>query len=282
MIVIADSGATKTDWRLVEGNETVGRFETMGLSPYFNKQEDFLGALSQNFPSVFDAGRVTQVFFYGSGCGVHERGQDVSRYLSLFFCNAKVQAVSDALGAARALFGNMPGIVIILGTGSNITYYDGTSLASRTPSLGFILGDEGSGAYMGRQLLRAYLYNQLDSTIAKKLANHYNVELSHILNMVYSAPRPSAYLASFVPFIRENIDNHSVYSIVEEAFRSMYNIHLSVFENLKDLPIGVTGSVGCVFSNVLDSVGQELGFKVSRYLRYPIEELIKYHSETNG
>lgn len=279
MIIIADSGATKTDWRILDNGKSIASFETIGLSPYFNKQEDFLGALNQNYPKEVNPERVRQIFFYGSGCGVHERGQDVARYLGIFFSNAKIQAVSDALGAARALFKRKHGIVVILGTGSNIAYYDGELLTNRTPSLGFVLGDEGSGAYMGRLLLRAYLYKSLDPEVSRKLEQQFNVELSHILNMVYSAPRPSAYLASFVPFILENIDNPSVYSIVKESFVALYKYHFTVFDNLSELPIGVTGSVGCLFSKVLDSVGQEYGFKISQYLRYPIDELIKYHTQ---
>lgn len=277
MIIVADSGATKTDWRILENSKPIASFETIGLSPYFNRQEDFLSALNQNYPKQINPEQVKEIFFYGSGCGVHERGQYVARYLGIFFSNAKIHAVSDALGAARALFKRQPGIVVILGTGSNIAYYDGEQLTNRTPSLGFVLGDEGSGAYLGRLLLRAYLYKTLDVEIAHRLEQQYNVELSHVLNMVYSAPRPSAYLASFVPFILENIINQHVYSIVKEAFVDLYRYHFAVFENLSELPIGVTGSVGCLFSQVLDSVGEEYGFKISQYLRYPIVELINYH-----
>lgn len=279
MIIIADSGATKTDWRILEHSKPIASFETIGLSPYFNRKEDFLSALNQNYPKQFSPEQIKEVFFYGSGCGVHERGQDVARYLSIFFSNAKIHAVSDALGAARALFKRQPGIVVILGTGSNIAYYDGERLYNRTPSLGFVLGDEGSGAYMGRLLLRAYLYKTLDADIAHRLEQQYNVELSHVLNMVYSAPRPSAYLASFVPFILENIHNQHIYSIVKEAFVALYRCHFAVFENLSDLSIGVTGSVGCLFNQILDSVGEEYGFKISQYLRYPIVELINYHTQ---
>ena len=279
MIIIADSGATKTDWKILEEAKIVASFETIGLNPYFNKQEEFLSALNRNYPMQINPENVREIYFYGSGCDAHERGQEVAQYLGLFFSNAKIKAVSDALGAARALFKRQPGIVAILGTGSNIAYYDGERLTNRTPSLGFVLGDEGSGAYMGCELLRAYLYGLLDPDIARKLKTHFNVELSHVLNMVYSAPRPSAYLASFVPFMLENINNPTIYSIVKESFVELYRYHLAVYENLADLPIGVTGSVGCLFSSVLNSVAKEYGFKISLYLQYPITELIKYHTQ---
>lgn len=278
MIVVADSGATKTDWRIIDKTSRVVNFETIGLSPYFNTESDFLSALTHNFPTGIDANSVREVYFYGSGCGVQERGESVANYLQLFFSNAQVNAQSDALGAARALFGNQPGIVIILGTGSNVTYYNGKSLENRTPSLGYALGDEGSGAYMGRLLLRALLYGFLPKELSDKLAEKYNVQLSHILNMTYTSPRPSAYLASFVPFLVENVNHPVVSDIVDEALNMMYKYHLSVFPNLQEIPVGVIGSVGCLFSDRLNVVASNNGFNVSHYLRYPIEHLVGYHS----
>ncbi|QKG80588.1 hypothetical protein [Tenuifilum thalassicum] len=283
MIIVADSGATKTDWRVLNNNgETVAGFETIGLSPYFNQKEDYMSALSENFPHTLNPMEIRKVFFYGSGCGTFERGNDVELYLGGFFKNAQIEAVSDALGAARALFGKSSGIVAILGTGSNIAYYDGKQLISKTPSLGFILGDEGSGAYIGRLFLRAFLYHNLDSNLEAKLKKAYDVELTNILNRVYSGARPSAYLASFVPFVLENIENPMISAIVREAFVALYKNHLSAYDNLNDLDIRVTGSVGCLFSDILNNVAKEYGFTVTKYLRYPIEELVKYHSKENS
>ncbi|BDX38413.1 ATPase [Tenuifilaceae bacterium CYCD] len=279
MIVVADSGATKTDWRIIDGSDKVVNFETIGLSPYFNTESDFLSALTHNFPTSIDQNSVSAVYFYGSGCGVQERGEAVANYLKLFFSNAKVSAQSDALGAARALFGNSPGVVIILGTGSNITYYNGIGLESKTPSLGYALGDEGSGAYMGRLLLRSFLYGYLPKELSGKLPLTYNVDLSHILNMTYSSPRPSAYLASFVPFLVENISHPTISEIVDEALEAMYKHHLAVFPNLSELPVGVIGSVGCLFGERLNLIAASKGFAITKYLRYPIEHLVKYHAK---
>lgn len=278
MIVVADSGATKTDWRVIDKNQRVVSFETIGLSPYFNTEADFLSALTHNFPIAINPNDVASVYFYGSGCGVQERGENVASYLQLFFSNALVSAYSDALGAARALFGNKPGVVVILGTGSNITYYNGIGLESKTPSLGYTLGDEGSGAYMGKLLLQNLLYGYLPKDLSEKLGAKYNIQLSHILNMTYTSPRPSAYLASFVPFLVENIGHPAIAAIVDESLGLMYKHHLSVFENLPNLSVGVIGSVGCLFSERLNFIGKQKGFEVAKYLRYPIEHLVKYHS----
>lgn len=281
MIVVADSGATKTDWRIIKENGDCLSFETIGLSPYFNTSDDFRKALSENFPAQVSVDNVSHVYFYGSGCGNQERGSDVNGYLSAFFSNASVSAKSDALGAARALFGNSEGIVMILGTGSNVTYYNGKNLISKSPSLGFVLGDEGSGSFMGRLLLRAYLYGYLNKPLSKMLESEYNMDLSYILLNVYSKPRPSTYLASFVPFILKNIEQVQIREIVDETFSQLYQHHLRRYDNLDKRQIGVIGSVGCLFSSRLDAIAKKHGFKVEKYLRYPIEELLKYHQSFN-
>ncbi|MGD9978303.1 MAG: hypothetical protein AB7S54_10260 [Bacteroidales bacterium] len=278
MIVVADSGATKTDWRIMDENGQIFNFETVGLSPYFNTESDFLDALGPNFPAKLDKNSITNVYFYGSGCGVQEKGEDVARYLRSFFSSAEALALSDALGAARALFADNPGIVAILGTGSNITFYDGERLESKTPSLGYTLGDEGSGADMGKTLLRSYLYGHLPGDLSDKLCASYNVDLSHVLDMIYSSPRPSAYLASFVPFLVENINHPAVTKIVDESLEMMYKHHLAVFCNLPELSVGVAGSVGYLFRSRLNLLAAQKGFKISKYLRYPIERLVKYHA----
>lgn len=277
MIVVADSGATKTNWRVVMDDFTVISFETAGLSPYFNTELDFNNALVQGFPKELNPNEIANVFFYGAGCGAQERSSSVEGYLQNFFPAAEISAKSDALGAARALLHNDQGIIVILGTGSNISYYDGTKLEAKTPSLGFILGDEGSGAHMGRLLLRDFFYGRMDSVLGKKLSSHYDMDLAHVLNMIYDNPKPSTYLASFVPFLLDNVENPSIADLITRSFEEMYQLHLKCYPQLESLKIGVTGSVGCLFSSILDRVGSQHGFEVYKYLRYPIGSLVDYH-----
>lgn len=276
MIIIADSGATKTDWRVLEGENEV-HFETTGLSPFFNNNDNFQQALNSGFPSNMDAANVEEVFFYGSGCALEERGQMVETYLKNFFTNAKTHAYSDALGAAKALFGDNSGVVVILGTGCNVTFYDGKELKAQTPSLGYALGDEGSGAYIGRLLLRKYLYHLLPNDVCKLLEQQYDVSLSTILDSMYVKAKPSAYLASFVPFVVQHRNHHAVIQIVDEAFNDLYRYHLSAFSNLAELKIGVIGSVGHIFSDRLNALAAKNGFSISQYLQYPILKLVEYH-----
>lgn len=278
MIIIADSGATKTDWRVLEGENEV-KFETTGLSPFFNTNENFQQALKSGFPSNLNPANVDEVFFYGSGCALEERGQMVESYLKNFFTNAKTHAYSDALGAAKALFGDDSGVVVILGTGCNVTFYDGKELKAQTPSLGYALGDEGSGAYIGRLLLRKYLYRLLPNDVNLMLEKAYDVSLSTILDNIYGCAKPSAYLASFVPFVVQNRNHPAVIQIVDEAFADLYRYHLSAFSNLAELKIGVIGSVGHIFSDRLNALASEKGFSISQYLQYPILKLVGYHKQ---
>lgn len=277
MIVIADSGLTKTDWRLVLKDKSIVKFETKGLSPFFCSEEDYRTALESAFPSQIEPSMVAKVFFYGSGCAGEEKGLKAQQALQTFFVNAEVNAYSDLLAAARCVFGDEKGVIAILGTGSNIAFYDGIQVIHRTPSLGFILGDEGSGAYIGKQLIQSFFYGQLPSELSEAMKSNYNLELSHVLDMVYAQPKPSAYLASFVPFVKENISHVFIDQLVYDVFENLYEKHLKVIPELKTYGLGVVGSVGSVFKDYLLRVAMDKGFSIKDFNRYPIESLVSYH-----
>ncbi|MHC1702297.1 MAG: hypothetical protein AB9846_00185 [Tenuifilaceae bacterium] len=277
MIVVADSGLTKTDWRIILSNEQIIPFETKGLSPFFCNKDDYYNALESAFPKDINPLDITKVFFYGSGCAGEEKGLKAQQSLQLYFKKAQTNAYSDLLAAARSLFGDKKGVIAILGTGSNIAYYNGTQVIHRTPSLGFILGDEGSGSYIGRKLLKAYFYGNLPSVLSSALEKRYNLELSHVLDKVYSQPKPSAFLASFVPFVKENISHPVLYNLVDTVFDDLYNSHLSVIPELTANGLGVVGSVGFVFQEILLKKAVEKNFKIVGFTQYPIESLINYH-----
>ncbi len=277
MIVIADSGLTKTDWRLVLPDKRIISFETKGLSPFFCNDEDYYNALLSAFPSHLDPSMVKKVFFYGSGCAGEEKGYKAQQALQSFFGKAHIHAFSDLLAAARSLFGDNKGVIAILGTGSNIAYYDGCSVVHRTPSLGFILGDEGSGAYIGRKLIQAYFYGLLPADLAESFKKRFNVELSQVLDRVYSQQKPSAYLASFVPFVKENMDNEFLRQLVYNIFERLFEIHLRVLPELKEYGLGVVGSVGFVFKDVLEKIAEDNEFELKGFSQYPVESLVNYH-----
>jgi len=277
MIVVADSGLTKTDWRVVLSNKKVIQFETKGLSPFFCNSNDYYDALSSAFPSHLNPSKVSDVFFYGSGCAGEEKGYKAQQSLQSFFVGSRAFAYSDLLAAARSLFGDRKGVVAILGTGSNIAFYDGVSVNHITPSLGFILGDEGSGAYIGRQLIQSYFYGLLPIELSKSLSSRYDLELSHVLDRIYSQPKPSAYLASFVPFVKENIENEFINQMTIKVFEKLYECHLKVIPELSKYGLGVVGSVGFVFKDILTKIAENNGFEVKEFLQYPIDSLTNYH-----
>lgn len=277
MILIADSGLTKTDWKLVVNENNIVSFETKGLSPFFCSDEDYRTALHAAFPKEIDLLNVTHLFFYGSGCAGEEKGQKAQHALKSVFAKADVTVYSDLLGAARSLFADGKGVVAILGTGSNIAFYDGEKVIHRTPSLGFVLGDEGSGAFIGKQLLQSYFYGLMPSYLSDKFRLQYNVDLSVILDKVYAQPKPSAYLASFVPFVKENINEEFMQQLVYGVFDLLYEKHLKVIPELTTHGMGVIGSIGSIFKDILLKVAGDRGFEVKGFSQYPIELLTKYH-----
>lgn len=279
MIVIADSGLTKTDWRLVLNDKKIIKFETKGLSPFFCSEEDYYSALKSSFPTQIEPSLVTNVYFYGSGCAGEEKGLLAKQALQSFFIKANVNAYSDLLAAARSLFGDDKGVIAIIGTGSNIAYYDGQQVIHRTPSLGFILGDEGSGAFIGRQLIQSFFYGKLPQDLAISLANRYDLKLSSVLDRVYAQPKPSAYLASFVPFVKENLSNEYIYNLVYEVFEILYEKHLKYLPELNSNGLGIVGSVGSVFSEMLYKIAENKGFAIKGFNQYPIDQLVNYHIE---
>ncbi|RPH33204.1 MAG: hypothetical protein EHM93_05915 [Bacteroidales bacterium] len=277
MLLIADSGLTKTDWRLVLNDKSVIPFETKGLSPFFCSEEDYHIALQSAFPSHAEPTKVKEVFFYGSGCAGEEKGFKAQQALQSFFTKAKVNAYSDLLAAARSLFGDDKGVIAILGTGSNIAFYDGCQVIHRTPSLGFILGDEGSGSYIGKQLIQSFYYNLLPLELSESLKKQFALDLGHVLDRVYAQPKPSAYLASFVPFVKENISHPFINQLVYNIFENLYDKHLKVLPELKTYGLGVVGSVGSVFQEILLKLAEDKGFVIKGFNRYPVETLLSYH-----
>lgn len=281
MRLIADSGLTKTDWRLILKDRNIIKFETKGLSPFFCSEEDYHNELKQSFPANIDASLVTKVFFYGSGCAGEEKGQKAQHALQSFFTKANVNAYSDVLAAARSLFGDGKGVIAILGTGSNIGFYDGVNIYHKTPSLGFILGDEGSGATLGKQLLQAYFYGELPTELSNSFEEKYEVTLSTVLNKTYTQPKPSAFLASFVPFLLENIENEYINKLVYKVFEVLYEKQLKVIPELSTYSLGVVGSVGYIFRAFLTRIAADKGFSIKGFNRYPIESLVEYHLQKN-
>ncbi len=278
MILIADSGSTKTQWRLVSNDKKYADFTTCGLNPYFASKEVFVQEIADSFPVDFSTQQVEQVFFYGAGCGTDEKVKEVQSHLKSIFFNASIEVYTDILAAGRALFGKSSGFVVIVGTGSNVGYYNGSTLEQKTPSLGFAIGDEGSGAHMGKLLAKKWLYGQLPAELNEKIKNFCNLTISQILLKIYSEKSPSQFLAGFVPFINENIENAEIQSIVRVAFEELIRNHLLCYDTFPNEPVGIVGSVGCIFKDYFEEEIKKFGGVVSKNIQYPINELAVFHT----
>lgn len=277
MILIADSGSTKTHWRLIHSNGKEEDFLSVGLNPYHHSEENFPRVLSSSIAGFFDMDKVTQVYFYGSGCALEAMNLRVSQALSSLFTKADISVFSDVIGAARALFGNENGLVLILGTGSSVAYYDGQNVISRTPSLGYLLGDEGSATHICKDLLIKWLYGDLSLDLISSLKQFCPYPVGEILGKVYSQTSPVKFLTSFMQFIAENINQPEISGIVESSFSDLTRRHLVKYPEFPNSRVGVVGSVGAMFKSQLESVLNRFGGQLNCVEQYPIGGLAAFH-----
>ncbi len=264
-ILIADSGSTKTDWRL--GGRPV---ETVGINPVRDSEEQVQDVLS----SLPDAD-IEEVFFYGAGC-IPPFKEKVERALASKFPRAAVHVESDMLGAARALCGRERGIACILGTGSNSCLYDGEGIVENVPPLGYILGDEGSGAVLGRILVGDLLKGMLDASLKERFLSSFQLTQEALLDKVYRQPMPNRFLAGLVPFIIENKAEQSVHRLVTGEFRRFFVRNVAKYR-LADLDVSFVGGIAHSFSDELREAAAQEGFRVGTILRSPIDRLEAYH-----
>lgn len=276
-ILIADSGSTKTDWRYIDDNRNILGFRSEGYNPYLISGEKMQESLRREVLVQLGNEMPTELFFYGSGCGAVEKKALMKNVLSELFPKTIIEINSDLLGAARSLCGLENGIVAILGTGSNSCLFDGNSIVENRPSLGFILGDEGSGAALGKELLRKFFYDDLEIQLKENFSKRFNSSRAEILDKIYKESLPNRYLASFSKFIYQNIENQQCVDLVVENFRAFFTHHILRYPHAKEWPLHVTGSVGFYFSNILRRVAEECGVRLGRVTETPISGLINFH-----
>lgn len=276
-VLIADSGSSKADWRLIEPNGTVKSYTTLGLNPYLQSDEELYEEIEQGLGRKI-GDRVAAIYFYGAGVATEEKIELLRRTLRRVFPNAaRVGAYSDLLGAARALCGRESGIVCILGTGSNSCYYDGKTLLDNIPPCGYILGDEGSGAVLGRKLLAAFLKRGLTASISEALREQYQLTKEIILDRVYKKPFPNRYLAGFTVFLKEHINDETVRNIVEESFDDFLDRNVCRYENYRHHLVHFTGSVAFHFAESLQKALDNRGLKLGKIVQTPANDLAEYH-----
>ncbi len=282
MILIAESGSTKTDWCLTEGMEVRKEVSTTGLNPYINSAESIRDSIANQVkPVIESSGLPEKIFFYGSGCTTEEMKQVIAEALKFSFPSPAISVYSDMIAAARSLCGDSPGIVAILGTGSNSCAWENGKIIEQVPSLGYVLGDEGSGVDLGRRLLQAFLYGELEPSLHRKFELEYRCSVSSILDSVYKKPQPNRFIASFVPFIRNNM-NDELRRLVEDAFTSFIRKHIMKYKILSSgSNVNFTGSVAFAFRDILKEVCGRYQLKVGNILQSPLQGLITYHAKDN-
>ena len=279
MRLIADSGSTKTDWCLMDGSTVMKRIKTKGINPFFETEKEIEYELSNALvPKIPRGSKIDAIHFFGAGC-TPEKSPILARALMMQVSDeARVEVRSDMVGAARALCGNEPGIVCILGTGSNSCEYDGKNIVRNVSPLGFILGDEGSGAVLGKILVGDLLKNQLGEELKEKFLTQYKLTTAEIIDRVYRQPFPNRFLASLQPFMEENLDNEAIFYLVMEAFSHFIARNVMQYD-YQHLPVHFTGSVAYAYRKVLEKSAELTGIQLGIITNSPMEGLIKYYGQ---
>lgn len=278
--LIADAGSTKTEWVAVDedGNELT-RFSTRGINAMLTPVAERNVRLQEASAMLPTESSPTQIFFYGAGCAMQRICNEMELAIGNILNPQRGSFVaSDLLGAARSLLGRSSGIACILGTGSNSCLYDGNAITANIPSLGFILGDEGSGASLGKRLVSDAFKGHLPKIVTQRLLEEYKLTKEDILEKVYRQPGANSFLASLAPFIKSHLWNPYVYSLVRQEFESFLTRNISPYPGSRTLPISFTGSIAFYFEKVLRQSAARLGYKVGTVTRHPIDGLVRFHS----
>jgi len=277
MILIADSGSTKTNWCLSENGVILKTIFTKGINPFYQTEEEIIRDLDISLVPFLKGYQVDQVYFYGAGCSFPEKIALVSSAIGWHFKNVSIEVQSDLVGAARSLFAHNKGVACILGTGSNSCLYDGKQIVENVSPLGFILGDEGSGAVLGKTLISDALKNQLPVELKEKLLKTYELTPQLILENVYKKPFPNRFLAKLTPFLLENILEPSIRKIVYDSFDAFFVRNVMQYK-IENIQVGFVGSIAHYFQEILELVASRHGIAISQVVQNPMDGLVKYHS----
>lgn len=278
MKLIADSGSTKTDWCLLGDNNSITYFDTEGFNPYYVDSDYIYNAIVAKLPANLDVEKVKEIYFYGAGCS-GDKNQIVETALARVFKHAHIEVEHDLLAAARSVLGNDTGFVAILGTGANSCLYDGKVITHQIDSLGFMLGDEGSGAYIGKQLLVSYGRGQLPEDLRVEFWNEYGLTPDDIVEHAHSKPLPNRFCAGFVRFIAPRMEHPYINGIIRKAFTDCFENMISLYPDFKLYSLNCVGSIGYMFSAILSDVAKTYGMRTGNIIKAPIEGLISYHTK---
>ena len=277
MILIAESGSTKTDWVLVNDNKEIIMFKTMGFNPFFHSSE-FIADEIQNNKEFYEASKnVDKLYFYGAGCSSDEMNNIIKLGLSKVYPNSAVIVDHDLLACALSTYQGEPSISCILGTGSNSCYFDGKVLREEVPAIAYVLGDEGSGSFYGKKLLRDYLYNQLPESITKDFESQFGNAKADIFENVYMKPHANVYLASFMKFLNRHYHHEYVVNMIQHGMNEFMKIHVCCYPEHKSVKTHFIGSISKIFERELIQAANKNGVILGEIIQKPVDNLVNYH-----
>jgi N-acetylglucosamine kinase-like BadF-type ATPase len=282
MILIADSGSTKTEWIVLDKQQVLAELYTQGINPYFQTIEQITAVVSDELVPQLPANHlplITHIFYYGAGCSSPEKCDMVYQSLSHPFSKAQIEVDHDLLAAARAACGTHQGIAAILGTGSNSCLFDGQNILANQPSLGFILGDEGSGGHIGKELLKQFVYSELPADLYELFIREYMLNKETILEHIYKKPMPNRYAASFTRFVGKHIAHPHMQQLVMDSFTEFFKRHITSYPDYQTYSLSAVGSVAFIFSEQLQTVANKYSVRIERIIQKPMEGLIHYHTQ---
>jgi glucosamine kinase len=274
--LIADGGSTKCEWCLSSNNGT-SYFETQGLSPYFLDRDAIAGILQSVLVPQLGGAGIDTIKFYGTGCKTPEKAAVVESALSKVFPGADIAVTHDLMGAVLATCGTNPGLTCILGTGSNSCFFNGTTIVKNSPGIGYILGDEGSGAYLGKKVIQYYLYNTFDEELKYKFDQSFHADAASILDSVYKKPLANRYLASYAKFLSQNRGHYMIENIIEDGLNDFFFYHLCKYAESWTHSIHFVGGVADAFRDVIIELCNSYEFDCGLIIRNPIQSLVDFH-----
>lgn len=278
MKLIIDCGSTKADWVILNGEEVVLKFQTEGFNPNYTDKNTILSIILDNTSYKTYIQEITKIYFYGTGCGNQDNCSLIENVFKSIFLNANIIVTHDLMAACHALFGDKEGIACILGTGSHSCRYDENEIIDKAVSLGYIIGDEGSGNHIGKQLLRDYFYKKMPDVLSEKFENEYDINIISVIDNIYHKNQVSKYLASLSRFAYENKEHDYMKAICSKCFDEFIEYFILKYETSKDLEIGFVGSIAYYFQDLLCERLENHKLRLGKIIKNPIEGLIEYHS----
>lgn len=277
MILIADSGSTKTDWCIVENGVPLQQIFTKGTNPFFQSEEEISNEIATVLLPQLQTNELDAVYFYGAGCGFPDKIETMHRAISKHLkVKGEVEVSTDMLAAARGLCGHSAGIACIMGTGSNSCYYDGKDIVTNVSPLGFILGDEGSGACLGKLLVGDLLKNQMTPELKEKFLTQFSLTPADIIDRVYRKPFPNRFLASLSPFLFQNLNEPCIRTLVFDSIKAFLKRNVMQYD-YQHSKVHFIGSVAFYYKELLAEAAQETGIQLGTIIKSPMEGLIEYH-----